>query len=124
MTHVIDPFNDGEQLWLGLDEEGFRRKVFRVVGKDLMNTEFLNAGLTIFEPGESSSWHNHPESEEIDFIVQGHGEVLLEDGNRTSFAEHTFMYMEKGVWHQHINTGREPMWLIWIYGPHGDLPTA
>ncbi|NNN10920.1 MAG: cupin domain-containing protein, partial [Acidimicrobiaceae bacterium] len=29
-----------------------------------------------------------------------------------------------GVWHQHVNTGREPLWLIWIYGPHGELPTT
>jgi gentisate 1,2-dioxygenase len=124
MTQIIDPFEDGSPLWLGLDEEGFRRKVFKVLGADLRDSEFLNAGLTIFEPGEASSLHNHPDSEEIDFIVKGSGEVCDEDGNRTPFAEHTFMYIKKGVLHQHINTGREPLWLIWIYGPHGDLPTT
>ncbi len=124
MTTVIDPFSEGEEIWLGLDEEGLRRKVFRVVGKDLHDTEFLNAGLTIFEPGEASSLHNHPESEEIDFIVKGQGEVVDPDGKRTPFVEHTFMYIKKGVWHQHVNTGREPMWLIWIYGPHGQLPST
>ncbi|MDA8385526.1 MAG: cupin domain-containing protein [Actinomycetota bacterium] len=124
MTHVIDPFRDGRTSWLGLDEEGFRRKVFSVVGKDLLNSEFMSAGITIFEPGESSSLHNHPESEEVDFIVKGHGEVRDEFGNVTPFDEHTFMFIEKGKLHQHVNTGREPMWLIWIYGPHGQLPTT
>ena len=83
-----------EEIWLGLDEEGFRRKVFRVVGKDLCDTEFLNSGLKIFEPGETSSLHNHPESEEVDFIVKGHGDVDPQ-GNRTAFAEHSYIYEDQ-----------------------------
>ena len=30
-VRVLNPFSDGEQVWLGLDSEGLRRKVFRVV---------------------------------------------------------------------------------------------
>ena len=25
---------------------------------------------------------------------------------------------------QHVNTGEEPMWLVWMYTPSGDLPTT
>lgn len=124
MPYVIDPFSEGMPRWLGLDEEGFRRKVFSIAGRDVGNSEFLSAGLTIFDPGESSSLHNHPESEEVDFIVKGRGEMLDENGNATPFAEHTFMFIEKGALHRHVNTGREPLWLIWIYGPLGALPTT
>ncbi len=124
MPIVIDPFTEGRSRWLGLDQEGFRRKVFAIAGPDLNDTEFLNAGLTIFEPGEASSLHNHPDSEEIDFIVKGKGEMVDELGNATPFEEHTFMLIEKGSLHQHVNTGREPLWLIWLYGPHGELPTT
>ena len=28
---VLFPFKDGEEIWLGLDTPGFRRKVFRTV---------------------------------------------------------------------------------------------
>ena len=33
---VLFPFKDGEEIWLGLDTPGFRRKVFRTVNKDLV----------------------------------------------------------------------------------------
>jgi oxalate decarboxylase/phosphoglucose isomerase-like protein (cupin superfamily) len=122
MIHVIDPFAQAQPTWLGLDEKGFRRKVFKVVDGHLRSSEFLTGGLTIFEPGEASSLHNHPESEEINFIVRGNGEVATEDGDRIPFAAHTFMFIPKGVPHQHVNTGREPLWLVFVYGPHGELP--
>jgi len=123
MIRVIDPFADQAQpVWLGLDESGFRRKVFRIVDQNLNGSEFLTSGLTIFEPGEASSLHDHPESEEVNFIVRGSGDVVTEDGLRKSFGAHTFMFIPKGVKHQHVNTGREPLWLVFVYGPHGELP--
>jgi oxalate decarboxylase/phosphoglucose isomerase-like protein (cupin superfamily) len=124
MIHVIDPFGQAQPRWLGLDESGFRRKVYKVVDEGLRGSEFLTSGLTIFEPGEASSLHEHPESEEVNFIVRGSGEVMSEDGTRTPFGEHTFMFIPKGVKHQHVNTGREPLWLVFVYGPHGVLPTT
>lgn len=124
MIHVIDPFADARPTWLGLAEDGLRRKVFKVVDEGLLGSEFLTGGLTIFEPGEASSLHNHPESEEINFIVRGNGEVVAEGGERTPFAAHTFMFIPKGVKHQHVNTGREPLWLIFVYGPHGKVPSS
>ena len=124
MIHVIDPFQEANPAWLGLGEDGLRRKVFKVIDEDLRGSEFLTGGLTIFEPGEASSLHSHPGSEEINFIVAGTGEVVAEDGGRTPFAAHTFMYIPRGVKHQHVNTGREPLWLIFVYGPHGQVPRS
>jgi putative monooxygenase len=124
MVHVIDPFADASPFWLGLDDAGFRRKVFKIVDRNLLGSEFLTSGLTIFEPGESSSLHDHPESEEINFIVRGSGEVVTEGRTPIPFTEHSFMFIPKGVKHQHVNTGREPLWLVFVYGPHGDLPSS
>jgi mannose-6-phosphate isomerase-like protein (cupin superfamily) len=118
---VLFPFKDGEEIWLGLDTPGFRRKVFRTVSKELVNSEFIVAGLTVFEPGECSAWHNHPDSEELDIIVRGSG--TLKDGeDLVPFKEGEWMFIPKGVFHQHRNTGDEPMWLIWMYTPPGELP--
>jgi oxalate decarboxylase/phosphoglucose isomerase-like protein (cupin superfamily) len=122
MVRVIDPFSQSSPFWLGLDEAGFRRKVFKVVDRDVLGSEFLTSGLTIFEPGEASSLHDHPDSEEINFIVRGSGQVVTEEPDPIPFAEHTFMFIPRGVKHQHINTGREPLWLVFVYGPHGHTP--
>lgn len=127
-TKILKPFRDGKQIWLGLDTPGYRRKVFRMVDASLVGSEHIVAGLTIFDPGEASSYHNHPESEEVDFIVQGcaraewgtEGEVQHE----AELGTHEFMTIGKGVFHKHINTGDEPLWLIWFYTPPGELPTT
>ena len=75
----------------------------------------------MFEPGEASALHNHPESEEIDIIIRGSG-VLVDDGQEVPFKEGAWMFIPTGVFHQHRNTGTEPLWLIWIYTPPGELP--
>ncbi len=118
---VLSPFKNGKELWIGLDEPGFRRKVFRLVDKELVNSEHIVAGLTIFDPGESSSRHNHDASEEVDIIVKGHG-TLVEGDERVPFKEGDWMFIPTGVFHQHVNNGDEPMWLIWMYTPPGELP--
>jgi mannose-6-phosphate isomerase-like protein (cupin superfamily) len=118
---VLFPFKDGEEIWLGLDTPGFRRKVFRTVSKELVDSEFIVAGLTVFEPGEASAWHNHPDSEELDIIIRGCG--TLKDGeDLVPFKQGEWMFIPKGVFHQHRNTGDEPLWLIWMYTPPGELP--
>ena len=68
-VRLISPFDDAEQIWIGLDEPGMRRKVFRFVSPETGSEEFM-AGITIFEPGESSSYHVHPESEEINLVLE------------------------------------------------------
>jgi oxalate decarboxylase/phosphoglucose isomerase-like protein (cupin superfamily) len=123
MVHVIDPFTQADAFWLGLNDPGFRRKVFKIVDRDLLGSEFLTSGLTIFEPGESSSLHIHPESEEVNFIVRGNGLVITDGHDPIPFAEHSFMYIPRGMPHRHVNTGREPLWLVFVYGPHGNTPT-
>ena len=124
-VRVLSPFKqeDSEQLWLGLDTPGMVRKVFRLVSKELVNSEYFCAGLTIFEPGESSSYHNHPDSEEINVILSGSG--LARSGDKTiPFKAQDFCFIPKGVYHQHINTSDEPLLLVWVYTPQAPLPTT
>jgi putative monooxygenase len=124
MVHVIDPFSGAKPFWLGLDTDGFRRKIFKVVDQELRGSEFLTAGLTIFEPGEASTLHNHPDSEEINFIVRGCGQVVSDEADPVPFLENTFMFIPKGVKHQHVNTGREPLWPVFVYGNRGETPKS
>ncbi len=118
---VLRPFKDGNELWIGLDTPGFRRKVFRLVNQESVGSKHIVAGLTIFEPGESSSVHNHPGSEEVDVMVRGTGDVVVGD-KRIPFNEGDWVFIPEGVYHQHVNNGNEPLWLIWMYTPPGELP--
>ncbi len=118
---VLRPFKDGKELWIGLDTPGYRRKVFRLVDKELVGSEHIVAGLTIFEPGEASSIHNHPESEEVNIMIRGSGDVII-DEQCTPFHEGDWVFIPAGSFHQHVNNSDEPLWLIWMYTPPGELP--
>jgi mannose-6-phosphate isomerase-like protein (cupin superfamily) len=121
-ARLISPFQDGEPIWIGLDEEGMRRKVFRFVSPDIGSEEFM-AGITIFEPGEASSYHVHQDSEEINLVLEGSG-LLVSEGEETPFEAGQAMWMPKGVHHQHRNTGAGPLKLFWVYTPQAPLPQS
>jgi putative monooxygenase len=125
-TKTLKPFRDAQEIWLGLDTEGYRRKVFRLVDANLTGSEHIVAGLTIFDPGEASSYHNHPESEEVDIIVKGKCKAIWgsadEEQHTANMESVEFMTIGKGVFHKHINIGDEPLWLVWLYTPPGELP--
>jgi mannose-6-phosphate isomerase-like protein (cupin superfamily) len=119
-VRLISPFDDAEQIWIGLDEPGMRRKVFRFVSPQTGSEEFM-AGITIFEPGEASSYHIHPDSEEIKLVLTGSG-LVVSEGEEAPFGPGQAMWVPKGVYHQHKNTGLEPLKLLWVYTPQADLP--
>lgn len=119
---VVRTYAEGRASWIGLDNPGFRRKVFRTVDKDLCGSEHLVAGITVFPQGEASSLHDHPDSEEINVVLSGHGEVVGGDGSRQAFGPHDMMFVPKGMRHQHVNTGPEPLVLLWCYTPPGENP--
>lgn len=121
-VRLISPFHDAEQIWIGLDEPGMRRKVLRFVSPDTGSEEFM-AGITIFEPGEASSYHVHPESEEINLVLEGSG-VMVSEGEEAEFGQGHAMWVPKGVHHQHRNTGTDPLRLLWVYTPQAALPTS
>ncbi len=121
-VRLISPFDDAEQIWIGLDEPGMRRKVFRFVSPETGSEEFM-AGITIFEPGEQSSYHVHPESEEINLVITGSG-IVVSEGEEAPFGPGQAMWVPKGVYHQHKNTGDEPLKLLWVYTPQAELPNS
>lgn len=121
-VRLISPFDDAEQIWIGLDEPGKRRKVFRFVSPETGSEEFM-AGITIFEPGEASSYHVHPESEEINLVLSGSG-LVVSEGEEAPFKPGDAMWVPKNVHHQHKNTGAEPLKLLWVYTPQAALPNT
>jgi len=119
---LISPFRDAEQIWIGLDQPGMRRKAYRFVSPSIGSEEFM-AGITVFEPGEASSYHVHPESEEVNLVLSGSGVMVSEDES-VEFTTGDAMWMPKGVHHQHKNTGTEPLKLFWAYTPQAELPSS
>lgn len=81
------------------------------------------AGITFGEvvllPGRGHDRHNHPESEEILYVLSGEGEQMLDDGEPFPVKPGDTIYVPTGVFHSTRNTGWEPMRLLAFYNPGG-----
>jgi quercetin dioxygenase-like cupin family protein len=121
-VRLISPFEDGEQIWIGLDDPGHRRKVFRFVSPKTGSEEFM-AGITVFEPGEASSYHVHPVSEEVNVVLEGSG-LVVSEGEEAPFKTGDAMWVPKGVYHQHTNFFFKAPATPGIYTPQAELPSS
>ena len=91
------------------------------------NAEQLTVGLVRLDPGQGHMRHNHPGSEEILYILAGEGEQMVETdleergGVPQSFPvrAQSLVHIPASVYHQTINTGSEPMFLLAVYSPCG-----
>jgi oxalate decarboxylase/phosphoglucose isomerase-like protein (cupin superfamily) len=70
-------------------------------------------------PGKGHTRHNHPDADEILYILAGHGEQMVDDGKPFPVAAGQAVFIPTGAWHSTINTGWEPLSLLAIYGPSG-----
>jgi oxalate decarboxylase/phosphoglucose isomerase-like protein (cupin superfamily) len=81
------------------------------------------AGLTFGEvvllPGKGHERHNHPESEEVLYVLSGEGEQMVADGEPFSVKAGDAIYVPTGVFHSTLNTGWEPLRLLALYNPAG-----
>lgn len=81
------------------------------------------AGITFGEvvllPGLGHDRHNHPDSEEILYILSGEGEQVLDDGAPFPVRAGDAIYVPTAVYHSTRNTGWEPLRILAIYNPGG-----
>lgn len=80
----------------------------------------FSMGFSVLAPkGGQVPWHNQ-EQEEVYFIVQGEGEICVGE-ERSPIKTGQAVYLTPGVFHQLTNTGSEPMHMIYVYCPGGDV---
>jgi oxalate decarboxylase/phosphoglucose isomerase-like protein (cupin superfamily) len=81
------------------------------------------AGLTFGEvvllPGKGHDRHNHPESEEVLYVLSGEGEQMVADGEPFPVRAGDAIYVPTAVFHSTRNTGWEPLRLLALYNPAG-----
>jgi len=79
----------------------------------------MSFGMVILEPGKGHDRHNHPESDEIIFVVSGEGEQMIDDKAPVHVRPGASIYIPQAVYHSTVNTGWEPLRLIIVYTPAG-----
>ncbi len=79
----------------------------------------LSFGHVCLMPGKGHERHNHPQSEEILYILAGRGQQMVDDGEPFDVAPGDTIYIPTAAFHATINTGWEPLNLLAIYSPAG-----
>ena len=81
------------------------------------------AGLTFGEvvvmPGGGHGRHNHPDAEEILYVLSGEGEQMLDDGEPFPIGAGDTIYVPVGAYHSTRNTGWGPLRVLALYNPGG-----
>lgn len=98
-----------------------RRRTQNLVGgaSPIQASNFSMGYVTLEPRGGQVPWHNQ-EQEEIYFIVSGRGEMCLGEERRVLTTGQAAS-IPTGVFHQLTNLGDEPLLMIYVYGPAGDV---
>jgi mannose-6-phosphate isomerase-like protein (cupin superfamily) len=99
-----------------IDTPGMTRTI-----KDILATDKMTTHLGVVPPGQSTSEHSHPFSEEIVYIVKGSGRCRV--GEQTGeLRVNCLLFVPEGVPHQYTNTGSEDLILFVVYSPPAEVP--
>jgi|RhiMethySRZTD1v2_1073278.scaffolds.fasta_scaffold1827521_1 oxalate decarboxylase/phosphoglucose isomerase-like protein (cupin superfamily) len=83
----------------------------------------MSAVVLFIEPGHGHSRHNHPESEQMIFVITGKGEHTTElaEGQKKveKVSSGSLICIPKGAYHSTYNTGWEPMQVFAVFTPPG-----
>jgi oxalate decarboxylase/phosphoglucose isomerase-like protein (cupin superfamily) len=85
------------------------------------NTEEPDVSLmhVVLLPGQGHERHNHPDSDEILYILAGKGEQMVDDSQTFPVSAGQAVWIPKGAFHSTVNTGWDPMVILAIYAPAG-----
>jgi oxalate decarboxylase/phosphoglucose isomerase-like protein (cupin superfamily) len=78
-------------------------------------------GVVTIEPGKGHLRHNHPDMEEILYVIEGEGTQMVDiDGEqRRRVSAGDLIHLPRGVFHETVNTGNTTMRFLVVFGPTG-----
>lgn len=82
------------------------------------DAEHFSAGIVQLEPKQGHERHNHPDSEEILYVISGEGIQTVDDDERR-ITPGDMVYIPAGVHHSTVNATWEPLRLLAAYAPPG-----
>lgn len=96
------------------------RKVKVMVGLDKLQSDKLTVGVTEVPPLSEMQPHTHDDKEEIIFILEGNGEVVI-DGAREAFEPMTAIVFPQGKEHQVKNKSKSTLKFVFIFNGVNDF---
>ncbi len=79
----------------------------------------MSVGEVVVMPGHSHEWHVHETSDEVVYVLSGHGAFTVGEGNRLAIGPGDAVHIPAGVYHDSHNEGWAPLHLLVMYSPAG-----
>ncbi|MGV9772735.1 cupin domain-containing protein [Streptosporangium sp. NPDC003464] len=76
-------------------------------------------GEVIINPGQGHARHNHPDAEEIIYVISGEAVQMVDDGEPFPIKEGDTVHIPAGAYHSTFNATWRPLRLIVTYTPGG-----
>jgi mannose-6-phosphate isomerase-like protein (cupin superfamily) len=111
---VLGP-EEGESLWQPEPSTGY---VTNKITPYNSPYDTFSTGIQVLEPGKHVRRHAHERSHELLFCYRGTGYAEIGE-RRYEIAEESMILLGRGVQHKVVNTGAEPMRLLWFICPAG-----
>jgi oxalate decarboxylase/phosphoglucose isomerase-like protein (cupin superfamily) len=87
-----------------------------LVAGDSPNVSLMHV---VLQPGQGHERHNHPDADEILYVLSGTGDQMVDDEQTFEVRSGHTVWIPRGAFHSTRNTGWEPMALLAIYAPGG-----
>lgn len=94
-------------------------KIHMLSEENVTGAASFSFGLVELAAGRGHVRHNHPDADEVIYVLSGEGEQMLDDKETVQVKTGDCIWIPKGVYHSTVNRGEEPMRLIVVYAPAG-----
>ena len=108
----------------GIPERGWRDMDVRwLVTDETVGAKDGVFGVTIFPPGSRHELHRHPNAEEVEYLVSGHGIALLDD-DEIELGPGEAVFVPRNAYHGFANTSDSEVVMAWTYAGAASLAEA
>ena len=90
-----------------------------LVAAENTHSRALSVLHVVLLPGKAHDRHNHPDADEVLYVLAGAGDQMVEDGEPFAVRPGQTIWIPQGQFHSTVNTGWEQMVLLAIYAPAG-----
>ncbi len=94
-------------------------KIHILSDNEVSGAEHFSFGIVETEPGKGHECHNHPDAEEVIFVLSGEAEQMIDHKPPVKVTAGACIHLPAGVDHSTMNIGNEPLKLLIVYSPIG-----
>jgi quercetin dioxygenase-like cupin family protein len=115
---------DGTASDPGIPERGWVEMDVRwLVTKDTVGAQSTAFGVTMFPPGSKHDIHRHPNVEEVEYLVSGHGIAYVGD-DAVELGPGEAVFVPRNEYHGFENTSDGEVVMAWCYAGASSLEDA